>query len=78
MSHYSPIQTGRSISLLLLVFLFAHDQWETLQEDNFIPKTKRTVEKYPRNGILMCKSHHALFDSFFFFIRYDITVMPLP
>ena len=41
-----------------------------LQEKKFIPKTERTALTYPRNGVIMCKAHHALFDAFYFFIRY--------
>jgi len=46
-------------------------QWQMLQEIDFIPRSnKRRVTTYPRNGLLMCKSHHALFDAHFFSIRY--------
>jgi hypothetical protein len=46
-------------------------QWDVLQRDSFIPKTKRTPLVYPRNGVLMCKPHHVLFDNYYFFIRYS-------
>jgi HNH endonuclease len=42
-----------------------------LQQLQFIPQTsKRNPLTYPRNGLLMCKSHHSLFDSYYFFLRY--------
>ena len=47
-----------------------------LQQLHFIPQTaKRSPLAYPRNGLLMCKSHHSLFDSFYFFLRYRMEVV---
>lgn len=47
-----------------------------LQQLKFIPQTvKRTPLTYPRNGLLMCKSHHSLFDSYYFFLRYRLDVV---
>ena len=47
-----------------------------LQQHKFIPQTsKRSALTYPRNGLLMCKSHHSLFDSYYFFLRYRMDVV---
>lgn len=51
-------------------------QWELLQERFFIPRTTDTVKTSPRNRILLCKNHRALFDSEYFFIRYHQEVCP--
>lgn len=47
-----------------------------LQQREFIPQSdKWNPLTYPRNGLLMCKSHHSLFDAHYFFLRYRMDVI---
>jgi len=43
-------------------------RWRT--EQGFIPAQAKSVEHEARNGMLLCRSHHGLFDSFYFYIRW--------
>ncbi|SRR6266576_6861496 len=46
-------------------------QWTKLKERGWIPeKAKDAPSHEPRDGIIMCKSHHGNFDSYDFFIRF--------
>ncbi|KAI0293777.1 hypothetical protein BC826DRAFT_368939 [Russula brevipes] len=44
--------------------------WAFLKTRGFIPPLAKSVEHEPRNGINLCYSHHADFDSYRFFIRW--------
>jgi hypothetical protein len=45
-------------------------QWENLRTRQFIPRQAKTVEHEARNGLLLCKNHHSLFDAYRFYIRW--------
>jgi hypothetical protein len=46
-------------------------QWRDLKHRNWIPsQVKAQPSHEPRNGLLMCANHRALFDAYDFFIRY--------
>ncbi|EIM91915.1 uncharacterized protein STEHIDRAFT_151270 [Stereum hirsutum FP-91666 SS1] len=46
-------------------------EWLDLQRRRWIPsQAKEHVEHEPRNGLLMCPTHHKAFDAYEFFIRY--------
>jgi len=45
--------------------------WDGLRRRNWIPSAAKARPQHdPRNGILMCGTHHSLFNSYYFFIRY--------
>ncbi|KIM74763.1 hypothetical protein PILCRDRAFT_14201 [Piloderma croceum F 1598] len=47
------------------------DTWNDLKDRRWIPGQAKAAPRHePRNGMLMCKTHHAQFDSYAFFIRF--------
>ncbi|KAF9507573.1 hypothetical protein BS47DRAFT_1488788 [Hydnum rufescens UP504] len=44
--------------------------WEDMRTRQFIPAAARSVKDEARNGILLCKTHHAAFDVFHFYVRW--------
>ncbi|KAJ3507027.1 hypothetical protein NLJ89_g6533 [Agrocybe chaxingu] len=44
--------------------------WEFMRDLHYIPSNAKSVRHEPRNGILMCPTHHAGFDSYQFYIRW--------
>jgi hypothetical protein len=55
-------------------------QWMDLKNRGWIPgQAKDTPRHEPRDGITMCKMHHALFDEYSFFIRFfpDVSLIRL-
>ena len=45
-------------------------QWQAMKEYGFVPEQAKGVEHEARNGILLCATHHNLFDSYCFYIRW--------
>ncbi|KAF8960878.1 hypothetical protein BDZ97DRAFT_1831237 [Flammula alnicola] len=45
--------------------------WATLKAKHYIPQAAKSAQHEPRNGLSLCKTHHYLFDEFYFFIRYN-------
>jgi len=39
-------------------------QWAEMKEAGFVPENAKSVENEARNGLLLCKTHHGLFDSY--------------
>ena len=50
------------------------DQWKLMRERKFIPTPAKSVQHEPRNGIILCPNHHALFDAYCFYIRWVLQV----
>ncbi|EIW76845.1 hypothetical protein CONPUDRAFT_168586, partial [Coniophora puteana RWD-64-598 SS2] len=47
-------------------------EWAHLQQVGWIPAgAKASPEHEPRNGLMMCPTHHVAFDALMFFIRYE-------
>ncbi|KAF5367420.1 hypothetical protein D9758_003614 [Tetrapyrgos nigripes] len=44
--------------------------WNDLKARDWVPNTVKRVDFEPRNGILLCKNCHNLFDRYRYFIRY--------
>ncbi|KAF8585920.1 hypothetical protein K439DRAFT_1646404 [Ramaria rubella] len=45
--------------------------WEDLKDRNWIPSQAKDFPRHePRDGLLMCRNHHSLFDEYAFFIRF--------
>jgi len=47
--------------------------WTDLQQRGWLPvpgQTKGLPRHEPRNGLVLCRNHHALFDGYHFFIRF--------
>ncbi|KAF5352052.1 hypothetical protein D9758_009376 [Tetrapyrgos nigripes] len=44
--------------------------WNNLKARGWVPSTVKRVYLEPRNGILLCRNCHCLFDSYDYFIRY--------
>ncbi|KAF8513092.1 hypothetical protein BU17DRAFT_53478 [Hysterangium stoloniferum] len=44
--------------------------WKDLRRRKYIPSTAKSVQHEPRNGLLMCPNHCAMFDRYQFFIRF--------
>ena len=45
-------------------------QWQQMKEEGFVPQQAKSVAHEARNGILMCATHHILFDQFYYYIRW--------
>ena len=45
-------------------------QWDQMKAKGFVPPEAKSVAHEPRNGILMCPTHHALSDQFYYYIRW--------
>ena len=45
-------------------------QWAEMKEAGFVPENAKSVEHEARNGLLLCKNHHGLFDSYSYYIRW--------
>jgi len=41
-----------------------------MRDRGFIPTQAKSVVHEARNGVLMCKNHHGLFNAYFFYIRW--------
>lgn len=63
-------QTVCSHILLKATFYNNSQQWQYLMDTEFIPRLSKSVAHESRNGILMCRNHHSMFDSYSFFIRW--------
>src|SRR5271170_7960037 len=64
-----------SVTSILLKF----EQWEVMRQREFIPAPAKSVQHEARNGILLCPSHHAQFDAYYFYIRWvpEVSVMSI-
>lgn len=47
------------------------ETWWILKENGYIPRSAKSVEHEPRNGLHMCPTHRAYFDQYYFFIRFS-------
>ncbi|KIL62167.1 hypothetical protein M378DRAFT_81621 [Amanita muscaria Koide BX008] len=48
-----------------------HAQWKDLKKRRWIPSLAKALPRHePRDGMIMCATHHRQFDSYFFFIRF--------
>lgn len=54
----------------LIPLIHSNCQWTLLKLISWIPQITKSVAHDPRNGIMMCATHHALFDHLHFFIRW--------
>jgi len=45
-------------------------QWEEMKDTGFVPQAAKGVEHEARNGIRLCKTHHTLFDTHCYYIRW--------
>ena len=41
-----------------------------MKEAGFVPQNAKSVGSEARNGLLLCKTHHGLFDLYSYYIRW--------
>ncbi|KAH8924262.1 hypothetical protein BT69DRAFT_1261585 [Atractiella rhizophila] len=44
--------------------------WDELMDNGYVPPNAKTVIHEPRNGLLLCSTHHQWFDKYKVFIRF--------